>query len=114
MSTALAKAMQGEKVSDGAAKGALNIYLQGLRSRLYPSRVTVTTLKLGPVDSPMTRNHAKSALFAQPLPVARGIVTALDRGVAEAYVPAIWGAIMPLVECTPERIFQWLPFLSGR
>ncbi len=98
----------------GAAKGALNIYLQGLRSRLYPSRVTVTTLKLGPVDSPMTRNHAKNALFAQPLPVARGIVTALDRGVAEAYVPAIWGAIMPLVECTPERIFQWLPFLSGR
>jgi decaprenylphospho-beta-D-erythro-pentofuranosid-2-ulose 2-reductase len=98
----------------GAAKGALNIYLQGLRSRLYPSRVTVTTLKLGPVDSPMTRNHAKNALFGQPLPVARGIVTALDRGVAEAYVPAIWGAIMPLVECTPERIFQWLPFLSGR
>ena len=98
----------------GAAKGALNIYLQGLRSRLYPSRVTVTTLKLGPVDSPMTRDHAKNALFGQPLPVARGIVAALDRGVAEAYVPAIWGAIMPLVERTPERIFQWLPFLSGR
>lgn len=98
----------------GAAKGALNVYLQGLRSRLYAAGVTVTTLKLGPVDTPMTRDHAKNALFGRPGPVARGVVAAMDRGVAEAYVPAIWGAIMPIVERTPERVFQWLPLLSGR
>ncbi len=98
----------------GAAKGALSIYLQGLRTRLYPTGVTVTTLKLGPVDSPMTRDHAKHPLFGKPEAVARGIVAAIDRGAAEAYVPAFWGAIMPLVRATPERVFQWLPFLSGR
>ncbi len=98
----------------GAAKGALSIYLQGLRTRLYPTGVTVTTLKLGPVDSPMTRDHAKHPLFGKPGAVARGIVAAIDRGAAEAYVPAFWGAIMPLVRATPERVFQWLPFLSGR
>src|SRR5580704_9878749 len=38
----------------GAAKGAHNVYLQGLRTRLYGAGVAVTTLKLGPVDSPMT------------------------------------------------------------
>ena len=38
----------------GAAKGALNIYLQGLRTRLWPRGVRVQTLKLGPVDTPMT------------------------------------------------------------
>jgi len=98
----------------GAAKGGLNIYLQGLRSRLHPAGVKVTTLKLGPVDTPMTRDHAKNLLFGQPAPVARGIVAAIDRGVPEAYVPAVWAAIMPLVKHTPERVFQWLPFLSGR
>lgn len=98
----------------GAAKGALSIYLQGLRTRLYPTGVTVTTLKLGPVDSPMTRDHAKHLLFGKPPAVARGIVAAIERGAAEAYVPAFWGAIMPLVKATPERVFQWLPFLSGR
>lgn len=98
----------------GAAKGALNLYLQGLRSRLYASGVSVTTLKLGPVDTPMTRGHAKNPLFGQPRPVARGIVAAMDRRAPEAYVPAIWGAIMPVVRHTPERVFQWLPFLSGR
>ncbi len=98
----------------GAAKGALGIYLQGVRSRLHSRGVSVTTLKLGPVDSPMTRDHAKHALFGRPDAVARGIVRAIDGRTAEAYVPSFWGAIMPIVRNTPERIFQLLPFLSGR
>ncbi|MDF3070426.1 MAG: oxidoreductase, short-chain dehydrogenase/reductase family [Polyangiaceae bacterium] len=98
----------------GAAKGALNVYLQGLRSRLFRVGVSVVTLKLGPVDTPMTVGHEKNALFAQPDRVAASIVAALDAGVPEVYVPSFWSAIMPVVKNTPERIFQWLPFLSGR
>lgn len=98
----------------GAAKGAVNVYLQGVRSRLFAAGARVVTLKLGPVDSPMTVAHEKSALFAQPAAVAVGIVAALDAGAPEAYVPAFWGAIMPIVKNVPERIFQLLPFLSGR
>jgi decaprenylphospho-beta-D-erythro-pentofuranosid-2-ulose 2-reductase len=98
----------------GAAKGALNLYLQGLRSRLVPAGVKVTTLKLGPVDTPMTRDHKKNALFATPAAVARGIVAALDAGAAEAYLPGYWAVIMAFVRLAPERLFQALPFLSGR
>jgi decaprenylphospho-beta-D-erythro-pentofuranosid-2-ulose 2-reductase len=98
----------------GAAKGAVNIYLQGVRTRLYRAGVAVTTLKLGPVDTPMTRDHKKHVLFRKPKEVARGIVAAMDAGRPEAYVPSFWGAIMPVVKNTPERVFQLLPFLSGR
>jgi decaprenylphospho-beta-D-erythro-pentofuranosid-2-ulose 2-reductase len=98
----------------GAAKGALNIYLQGLRSRLHAAGVKVTTLKLGPVDTPMTATHTKTLVFAKPADVARGIVAALDRGAGEVYVPAFWRAIMLVVRSTPERLFQRLPFLSRR
>jgi decaprenylphospho-beta-D-erythro-pentofuranosid-2-ulose 2-reductase len=98
----------------GAAKGALNVYLQGLRSRLYAAGVKVTTIKLGPVDTPMTHDHKKHALFGKPGAVARDIVAAMDAGTAEAYVPAFWGAIMPVVKNTPEGVFQRLAFLSGR
>jgi len=98
----------------GAAKGALNIYLQGMRTRLYASGVAVTTLKLGPVDTPMTRDHKKHALFGKPKSVARSIVRALDARVPEAYVPSFWGAAMPIVKNTPEWLFQRVPFLSGR
>ena len=98
----------------GAAKGALNVYLQGLRTRLYGSGVTVTTLKVGPVDTPMTRDHGKHALFGRADRVARSIVEAIDRGEAEACIPSVWRAIMPIVRSTPERLFQLFPFLSGR
>lgn len=98
----------------GAAKGALNVYLQGLRTRLIPADVSVTTLKVGPVDTPMTRDHAKHMLFAKPEAVARDIVAAMDARAAEVYVPSYWRAIMPLVKNTPERLFQRVPFLSGR
>ncbi|MDB4947033.1 MAG: oxidoreductase, short-chain dehydrogenase/reductase family [Labilithrix sp.] len=98
----------------GAAKGALGIYLQGVRSRLYPAGVSVTTLKLGPVDTPMTRDHAKHVLFGKPPAVARDIVRAVDRRVSEAYVPGFWRLVMPVVRLTPEAIFQRLGFLSNR
>jgi short-subunit dehydrogenase len=98
----------------GAAKGALNVYLQGVRSRLYPSGVSITTIKLGPVDTPMTRDHAKHALFGKPPRVARSIVKAIDARTPEAYVPSFWRLIMPIVKSVPEALFQRLGFLSGR
>ncbi len=98
----------------GAAKGALNLYLQGLRSRLYPSGVAVTTLKLGPVDTPMTASHRKSALFATTDRVAADIVRAIDRRAGEVYVPWWWRTIMRVVRAAPEPLFQRLRALSGR
>lgn len=100
--------------SYGAAKGALNLYLQGLRSRLVRAGVTVTTLKLGPVDTPMTAQHRKTAVFSRPEQVARLIVRAIDRGAGEVFVPGYWRLIMAIVRNTPEALFQRLGFLSGR
>jgi len=98
----------------GASKAALNTYLQGVRSRLYATGTTVTTLKLGPVDTPMTVDHAKNPFFATRQGVARDIVAAIDARKSEVYVPKRWSVIMPVVRNTPEPLFQRLPFLSGR
>ncbi len=98
----------------GAAKAGLNTYLQGLRTRLHPASVSVTTLKVGPVDTPMTATHSKHPLFSKPGVVARDIVRAMDGKAAEVYIPARWGVIMPIVKRVPERLFQRVPFLSGR
>ena len=45
-----------------SAKGGLNIYLQGLRNRLHPKGVSVTTVKPGTVDTPMTAHLPKGVL----------------------------------------------------
>lgn len=97
----------------GSAKGAVTLYLQGVRSRLWP-KVGVHTIKLGPVDSPMTVDHPKNALFATCPRVARDIIRAVENNVAEAYVPYYWQPIMLLVKNLPEWVFQRFAALSGR
>jgi short-subunit dehydrogenase len=100
--------------SYAACKSALNTYLQGLRSRLYRAHVQVHTLKLGPVDTPMTATHTKTALFAHSPQVARGVVNAIDRGISEAYVPGFWRVIMLVVRNLPEAVLQRVPALRER
>ena len=97
----------------GAAKGALNTYLEGLRTRLGPA-VRVVTLKVGPTDTPMTADHGKHALFASADAVARGVVSALDGPAGVRYVPARWRPIMAIVRCVPDALFRRVRFLGGR
>lgn len=97
-----------------AAKAAINIYLQGVRSRLYTAGVQVHTLKLGPVITPMTESHPKNGLFAESPAVAKAIVAAIDNGKTEAYVPGFWRYIMFVVRHLPEPLFQRVGSLSGR
>jgi hypothetical protein len=90
------------------------VYLQGLRTRLFPRGVQVSTILLGPVDTPMTASHRKHLLFGRPDRVAAEILRALDRGGGEVFVPWFWRYIMAGVQATPEFVIQRLPFLSGR
>ncbi len=56
----------------GTAKGAMSIYLQGLRNRLHKNGVHVLTIKPGFVDTPMTRSFSKACFGRNltPLPEA--------------------------------------------
>lgn len=98
----------------GASKGALRLYLQGLRSRLEPAGVRVTTVRLGPVDTPMTATHPKNAFFASLERAARDADRAIARGAREPFVPWFWRPIMAFVRSAPEALFQRLRALSGR
>jgi decaprenylphospho-beta-D-erythro-pentofuranosid-2-ulose 2-reductase len=114
MSSVAAERGRPRNYTYAAAKSAVNVYLQGVRSRLYPAGVHVHTLKLGPVDTPMTVDHEKNKLFSKSEDVARHIVRAIDAGVAEAFVPPHWRYIMWVVRNLPESVFQRVSALSGR
>jgi short-subunit dehydrogenase len=85
-----------------------------VRTRLWPRGVGVHTLKLGPVDTPMTTTHKKSPLFSRADAVAADIIAAVDAGRAEAYVPSYWRLIMFVVRNLPEAVLQRVSALSGR
>lgn len=92
----------------GTAKGAVAIFLQGLRNRLHPAGVQVLTIKPGFVDTPMTASFKKGALWATPEAVAADILAAIEKRRDVIYTPWFWFGIMTLIKLVPERIFKKL------
>jgi len=90
----------------GTAKGAVNIFLQGLRNRLSGTRVNVVTIKPGMVDTPMTEQLQKNMLFADPRTVGKRIYQAMHQSKDVVYSPWYWAPIMLVIQTIPERIFK--------
>jgi decaprenylphospho-beta-D-erythro-pentofuranosid-2-ulose 2-reductase len=91
----------------GAAKGALSLFLEGLRGRLHASNVRVLTIKPGPVKTPMTVGLAQYRRFADAASVAKDICRTLENGSRDIlYTPWYWRYVMTGVRLIPEGIFK--------
>jgi hypothetical protein len=92
----------------GAAKGMVDLFLQGMRNRLAKKGIQVLTVKPGFVDTPMTAAFPKGVLWVKPDVIARGIVRAIDGGRDVVYLPGFWRPIMAVIRHIPERVFKRL------
>jgi short-subunit dehydrogenase len=92
----------------GAAKGALSVFLSGLRQRLHKAGVRVLTIKPGFVDTPMTEHFKKGLLFVGPEVIAKGIYRAMDQNKDVVYLPWFWQGIMLIIRNIPESVFKKL------
>lgn len=87
----------------GSSKAALSTYAQGLRSRMFKSGVSVTTIKPGFVDTKMVYGlPLPERLVASPEQAGRDIVKAILAKKDTAYVPFFWRYIMLLIKLMPE------------
>lgn len=93
----------------GAAKGAIAIFLQGLRARLATCGVHVLTIKPGFVATPMTAHlNLPQKLTASPRRVAHDIVRAIEARKNSIYTPWFWWGIMTIIKNIPEGVFKKL------
>lgn len=92
----------------GTAQGAKSLFLQGLRNRLAPRGVIVTTIKPGFIDTPMTASIKKNFLFARADVAGEKIYSAIKNKKDIVYVPGFWRWIMLVVRNIPEKIFKHL------
>lgn len=90
----------------GTSKGALNLFLDGVRARVDRAGVHVLTIKPGYVSTPMTAHLAQGLLFATPAEVAHGIIRALEKRRDVVYLPPYWRAVMLVVRATPRALFK--------
>lgn len=94
----------------GSAKGALHLFMQGLRARLSKTKVHVMTVILGTVDTRMTWGR-EGTLFTVPPERAADLIFAAWRKKRDVvYVPSFWRPIMAVVRAIPERIFKHASF----
>jgi decaprenylphospho-beta-D-erythro-pentofuranosid-2-ulose 2-reductase len=94
----------------GSAKGAVSLFLQGMRGRLSDAGVTVLTIKPGLVDTPMTTHLKKGPLFASARTVGESVCRAMKERKEVVYVPRYWQLIMLIVRAIPERAFKRVRF----
>jgi short-subunit dehydrogenase len=93
----------------GAAKGALGIYLSGLRNRLSKHAVHVISVLPGFIDTKMTRDLGLPAILtATPAQVADDIYDAYLKSKNTIYSRWFWRWIMTIIRAIPEFIFKRL------
>ncbi|NRA45729.1 MAG: SDR family oxidoreductase [Oligoflexales bacterium] len=92
----------------GTAKGAITIFCEGLRNRLFKSNVHVLTVKPGFVKTPMTAHIKQGPLFVEPHKIAEDISRAVERKKNQVYTPWFWWIIMTIIKMIPEPILKRL------
>jgi short-subunit dehydrogenase len=94
----------------GSAKAGLHAFTQGLRARLHRAGVTVTTVKPGFIDTPMTFGMRGGPLMASPEACARACLRHSRRRREVAYYPPVWGLVMLIIKHIPERLMKRMSF----
>ena len=95
----------------GSAKGALSLFLQGLRSRLAFRRSARHHHQARTGADSHDRSLAQLRALCRPEQVARDIVRALERRSPDVlYTPKIWRYVMSAVRHIPETVFKRLSF----
>ena len=90
----------------GTAKRAVSTFLDGLRHRLAATQVQVIDIRPGFVDTPMTTEFDKGALWAAPAKVGGDIARAIEKGKPVVYTPWFWRYIMLIIRNVPAFVFH--------
>lgn len=92
----------------GSTKAAVEVYLEGLRHRLFASGVSVTLVKPGFVDTAMTWGLLRSGspLVASPKRIGEEVAAAVLRRREVRYSPWFWRPIMAIVRRLPSPILH--------
>jgi short-subunit dehydrogenase len=90
----------------GAAKGGLAVFCEGARRRFRADGVRVIVVKPGLVDTPMTANLPKHALFASASRVGRRVYQAARNAHGPVYAPGWWRLVMAMLRAMPRGVMD--------
>lgn len=109
-SSIAASAVRKKNTAYSAAKGALEIYLAGLRHGLVGTSVLVKTYVLGYVDTQLSFGQKLLFPVAPPQQIARAVVRQLGRDTGKVFLPKFWYLVTTLLRHLPWFVFKRLKF----
>jgi short-subunit dehydrogenase len=89
-----------------ASKAFMSNYMEGLRFNLFKFGVTVTDVRPGYVDTPMTEGQQGMFWVVDADTAARQIYRAILRKRAVAYVPRRWAIVAALIRLVPRSMYR--------
>tara|TARA_B100000780_G_C21097519_1_gene442721 strand:+ start:975 stop:1733 length:759 start_codon:yes stop_codon:yes gene_type:complete len=93
----------------GAAKGLVDIYIQGLQHMFYKTSISIILIKPGPTESSMTKHLLNDSRgLANISHVAKIIVKGIKNKKQVIYTPRRWAIIMLIIKILPKFIFNKL------
>lgn len=93
-----------------ATKAGLDTYLESLRNRLHPHKVSVTTIKPGFVDTDMTKGMEGLFWLASPEKAAELIYDDIRKRRHTRYVLRRWWFVARVIKSIPSVIFRRMDF----
>ncbi|MCZ6599648.1 MAG: SDR family NAD(P)-dependent oxidoreductase, partial [Acidobacteria bacterium] len=91
-----------------ASKAGMDTHLEAVRNRLWRKNVCVTTIRLGFVDTPLTRGVPGMFWLISADRAAELILRSVQKRKSIAYVPARWRPLMFVIRNIPSVIFRRL------
>jgi short-subunit dehydrogenase len=89
----------------GSAKGAISLFLQGMRQQYSGTGLRFISVLPGLTDTPMTAHLKKGLLFSSARSVALAMRRGIDKGKPIIYAPSFWRIIMGIIKLIPENLF---------
>ena len=91
-----------------ASKAGMDTHLEAIRNRLWRKGVTVTTIRPGFVDTPMTKGVEGMFWLISADRAAELILKCVRKRKAIAYIPARWRLMMFVIRNIPSFVFRKL------
>ena len=91
-----------------ASKAGMDTHLEAVRNRLWRKGVTVTTIRPGFVDTPMTKGVEGMFWLISADRAAELTIRCAQKRKAVAYIPARWRLMMAVIRWMPSIVFRKL------
>jgi len=89
-----------------ASKSFMSVYMEGLRQKYFGTKIKITDIRPGLIDTPMTADVKRKFLGVSAEHCAKDILKAISQQKSVTYVPGRWWWVAQIFKVMPEWLYH--------